>query len=126
MLFIDDIPEREYNRIYNKMRRKDVYHQAAAYILRLDTVCNEHISELFNFDDDSIILEALSRGWQTGTSRKSTRLLFNLWNGCTLDGSGEDNSRYYAVDEIFCCNYAPYYWEAVKIRYPEYTGGSSE
>lgn len=126
MLFTDDRHEQEYNRILNKMQYDDVYHKAAAYILSLDTVCREHNSEIFNFDDDSIILEALSRGWQTGTSRKSTRLLFNLWNGCTSDETGEDNSRYYAVDEIFCCNYAPYYWEAVKIRYPEYTGGSSE
>lgn len=126
MLFADDRHEREYNRILNIMQSDDVYHKAAAYILSLDTVCNEHIPELFDFNDDSIILEALSRGWQTGTSRKSTRLLFNLWNGCTLDSSGEDSSRYYAVDEIFCCNYAPYYWEAVKLRYPEYAGGSSE
>ena len=126
MLFKDDEHEREYNRIYNKMRQKDVYHSAAAYIISLDTVCREHNSELFDFEADAIKPEALSRGWQTGTSRKSTRLLFNLWNGYTLDESGEDNSRYYAVDEIFCCSLAPYYWEAVKIRYPEYAGGSSE
>ena len=22
---------------------------------------------------------------------------------------------------LFCCSYAPYFWEAVQIRYPEYT-----
>lgn len=30
-------------------------------------------------------------------------------------------STSYAPSEIFCCSYAPYFWEAIKIRYPEYT-----
>lgn len=30
-------------------------------------------------------------------------------------------SKEYAPSEIFCCSYAPYFWEAIKIRYPEYT-----
>lgn len=30
-------------------------------------------------------------------------------------------SEHYAPSEIFCCSYAPYFWEAIKIRYPEYT-----
>ena len=27
----------------------------------------------------------------------------------------------YSVEELFCCEYAPYFWQAVQIRYPEYT-----
>ena len=26
----------------------------------------------------------------------------------------------YTVEELFCCGYARYFWEAIKIRYPEY------
>ncbi|MCD8397632.1 MAG: DUF6075 family protein [Lachnospiraceae bacterium] len=26
----------------------------------------------------------------------------------------------YTVSDLFCCGYARYFWEAVKIRYPEY------
>ena len=26
----------------------------------------------------------------------------------------------YTVGELFCCGYAEYFWQAVKIRYPEY------
>lgn len=26
----------------------------------------------------------------------------------------------YTVEDIFCCEYAVYFWKAVKIRYPEY------
>lgn len=29
-------------------------------------------------------------------------------------------SEYYNPSEIFCCSYAPYFVEALKIRYPEY------
>ena len=30
----------------------------------------------------------------------------------------------YTVEELFCCGYAPYFWQAVKIRYPEYCGAA--
>ena len=35
-------------------------------------------------------------------------------------------SSSYAPSEIFCCSYAPYFWEAIKIRYPEYTRYNTE
>ena len=28
--------------------------------------------------------------------------------------------RQYTVEELFCSGYARYFWEAIKIRYPEY------
>ena len=28
--------------------------------------------------------------------------------------------RNYSVEELFCCAYAPFFWQAVQIRYPEY------
>ncbi len=31
-----------------------------------------------------------------------------------------DEYRYYTVEDLFCCGYAPYFWEAVRLRYPEY------
>lgn len=34
--------------------------------------------------------------------------------------------RQYSVSDIFCCEWAPYYWQAVKIRYPEYCGDLGE
>lgn len=32
-------------------------------------------------------------------------------------------SSYYNPSEIFSCSYAPYFYEGIKIRYPEYTNG---
>lgn len=31
-----------------------------------------------------------------------------------------DEYRHYTAAELFCCAYAPYFWQAVQIRYPEY------
>lgn len=113
-----------------RMQHSDVYHISLAYLLTLDTVCREHLDSLFDFDGDGIKRSALHEGWQTGTSKKTTRLAFNLWNGCCTDGetyTDEDGytadlpSGNYSVADIFSCDYAPYYWQAIKIRFPEYT-----
>ena len=55
------------------------------------------------------------------------RMAFNLYcNGTPsvldYDDAEEqvDECRRYTVEELFCCAYAPYFWQAVQIRYPEY------
>jgi len=132
--------------LFKKMKRKDCYHGAAAYLLSLDPVIQDHINNVFDFKEDVIKPECLRAAWQTGTSKKTTRLLFNLWNGTFKDPerpADEDEeiktsrqriidedeaerercrtSMYYAPDEIFSCSYAPYYWQAIQLRYPEYS-----
>lgn len=109
-----------------KMKQSDVYHISLAYLLTLDTACRKHINDCFDFDEDCIKREALNQPWQTGTSKKTTRLAFNLWNGCCDDGEEYvDDDGYnvplpsskYAVDEIFSSSLAEYYWQAVKLRF---------
>lgn len=111
--------------LFKKMKTKDCYHGAAAYLLSLDTVIQDHINNVFDFKEDVIKPAALSAGWQTGTSMKTTRLLFNLWNSYMYDSEKdfeEDKiSKNYSIDEVFCCSYAPYYWQAIQLRYPEYS-----
>ncbi len=34
--------------------------------------------------------------------------------------------REYTPNNIFCCAYAPYFWQAIRIRFPEYGGIKSE
>ena len=55
------------------------------------------------------------------------RMAFNLYcNGTPSVSDYEDaeeqvdECRQYTVEEIFCCAYAPYFWQAIQIRYPEY------
>ena len=31
-----------------------------------------------------------------------------------------DECDEYTAANLFCCSYAPYFWEAIKIRYPDY------
>ena len=28
--------------------------------------------------------------------------------------------RQYTVEDLFCCAYAPFFWQAIQMRYPEY------
>lgn len=112
--------------ILNKMEYCDSYHKCVAYLLSLDDVCSKHIPDIFNFLDDCIKLNALTKSWQTSTSLKTTRLAFNLWNGCCDDGEEYvDNDGYkvplpsskYAVDNIFDSPLAKYYFVAVNLRF---------
>lgn len=104
--------------------KPDVYAQSLFYTLGVCAETRAHFGDLFDMTEHGIKLGGLGHGWQTGTSRKVTRLAFNLWNGCTYD-SEEDaeadrQSPCYAVDEIFCCGYQPYFMQAVRLRFPEY------
>ena len=70
---------------------------------------------------------AFHEGWQTSGSVKVVRMAYNLYcNGTPsvldYDDAEEqvDECRLYTVEELFCCAYAPYFWQAVQIRYPEY------
>ena len=121
MKFIDETHEQVYIALLQKMNAsdRDVYRQALAYLLTLDTVCNEHIEQMYDFRERCIISECLDGEWQTGTSLKTTRLAFNLFNG-GLSWCDEEDRRLVTPTEIFCCEYAPYYFEAIKLRYPEY------
>lgn len=124
ILFYDQTHETEYTELLNSMKSKDEYHKAAAYLLTLDRVIREHVKDVFDIDKDIIIHAALCKAWQTGTSMKTTRLLFNLWNSfiyeSTEDFENDVISKYYAVDEILNCNYMPYYVQALKLRFPCY------
>lgn len=116
MLFFDNQHREAYNEICGRMKRLDCYHLSMAYLLALDVVLRKHVEAVYNFDEDCIKLEGLHKGFQTGSSLRTTRLAFNLWNGYC--GEGEEQSKYYSSAEIFCnSTYAPYYWQAIQIRF---------
>ena len=129
--FRDEEHERNYNFILDMMPYSDIERKALAYLFALDTVCFEHIRELYDFSDNRIMLSGLDKGWQTGTSGRTTRLAFNLYNSHCSDGEpyiGSDGtecslpSACYSPAYLFCCEYAKYYVEALKIRFPEFFG----
>lgn len=116
MRFSDEIHEKAYAAMVQRMNAADdVYRLALAYLLTLDPVCKEHIEQIYDFDEKCIKLNCLSAGWQTGTSIKTTRLAFNLFTG-HLYWCDEEDRVFVSPSEIFCCSYAPYYVEAMKLR----------
>lgn len=121
MIFIDD----QHRSFYESRFCGDVYRDSVSYLLGLTEETRKNAGDLF--DEDGLQIEGLSKAWQTGSTKKLTRLAFNLWNGCMVDSQEDfDNdklSSYYGPSDIFCCSFAPYFVQAIQIRYPEYFRG---
>lgn len=128
MEFIDYAHKEFYEKKINeltKLDKTDVYYKSLIYTLSICETTREHFASIFNIKKGEININSIESAWQTGTSAKVTRMAFSLWNRCMYD-SEEDRendkmSSSYNPSEVFCCSYAPYFWEAIKIRYPEYT-----
>ena len=128
MKFADNEHRRFWNDKYAEMQRlgkTDVYYKSIVYVLGICETTREHFEDIFNLKSGEINIDSLQSAYQTGSSERVTRMAFSLWNRCNYDSEKdiEDGnvSRNYNVSEIFCCSYAPYFYEGIKIRYPEYT-----
>ena len=108
-----------------QLGKTDVYYKSIIYTLGICETTRKNFDDIFNLKRGEINIDALQGKYQTGTSEKVTRLAFSLWNGCNYDREqdieNKNLSANYNVSEIFSCGYAPYFYEAIKIRYPEYT-----
>lgn len=110
----------------SKAKVRDVFHLAMLYALGIDSDTRKHINEVYDFEKDCICTECLSAGWQTSGSQKVIRLALSLYtNGMpSVDEDAPrdllDECQAYSVSTIFCCQYAPFFWQAIQIRYPEY------
>ena len=110
-----------------EVKKKDSYHQAFFYCVGISDMTRDNVKRLFSFREDCINPAALHEGWQTSGSLKVVRMAFNLYCNSTPsvwdyeDAEEQVNEcRQYTVEDIFCCAYAPYFWQAIQIRYPEY------
>ena len=111
-----------------KCRYQDVYHKALVYCLGIDRDTRENAEQIYDFKTGYVKTECLHEGWQTSGSVRIVRLAFNLYcdgSPSVYDYEGDSDRqvnecREYSVSDLFCCGYARYFWEAVKIRYPEY------
>ena len=119
--------EKFYMEYLEKCRYQDVYHQALVYCLGIDRDTRNNVDKIYNFKTGCVKTECLHEGWQTNGSVKVVRMAFNLYcNGTPsvldYDDAEEqvDECKLYTVEELFCCAYAPYFWQAIQIRYPEY------
>ena len=108
-----------------QLRKTDIYYKSIIYTLGMCETTRENFDDIFNLKRGEINISSLQGKYQTGTSKKVTRFAFSLWNGCNFDREqdieNKNLSANYNVSEIFSCSYAPYFYEAIKIRFPEYT-----
>lgn len=125
--FISKTHEKFYYEMLDRVREKDVYHMALIYCLGISNDTRRNIESIYDFKTGCVKTECLQEGWQTSGSIKIVRMAFNLY--CNSTPSVDDHQtteeqldecKLYTVSELFCCAYAPYFWQAVQIRYPEY------
>ena len=116
-----------YQRYLPKCRYQDVYHKTLVYCLGIDRDTREHVDRIYDFRTGNVKPECLHEGWQTSGSMKVVRMAFNLYcNGTpsvddyTKTEEQVNECRQYTVEDLFCCAYAPFFWQAIQIRYPEY------
>ena len=127
IIFISEAHEKFYYEKLKEVRYQDVYHKALCYCLGISDDTRRNVYRIYDFKTGCVITECLHEGWQTSGSVRVIRMAFNLYcNGTPSVSDYEDaeeqvdECRQYTVEEIFCCAYAPYFWQAIQIRYPEY------
>lgn len=128
ILFINDAHEKFYYEKLKKVRYPDVYHKALLYCLGISDMTRKNIKNIYDFKTGNVKTKCLHESWQTSGSEKIVRMAFNLYCNNTpsiLDCEEVEEQIYecrqYTVEKLFCCSYAPYFWQAIQIRYPEYT-----
>ncbi len=127
IVFADKEHEKFYYEKLGQARYQDCYHQALIYVLGISRDTREHFSQIYDIKTGNIRPKCLHEGWQTSGSVRVVRLAFNLYTDTTpsVDNYKRkdeqiDECKEYSVSDIFCCSYALYFWEGIKLRYPEY------
>lgn len=127
VIFISEAHEKFYYEKLEEVRYQDVYHKALCYCLGINDDTRRNANRIYDFKTGCVKTECLHEGWQTSGSVKVVRMAFNLY--CNATPSVDDYTdeeerinecRQYTVEELFCCAYAPYFWQAIQIRYLEY------
>lgn len=133
MEFIDKEHElfwKEKNLVLQEYGKTDVYYKSVVYTLGICETTRDNFNKIFDIEKGEINIDSLNDPYQTSTSEKVTRVAFSLWNRCNYDSQNDAEkgkvSTNYNISDIFCCSYAPYFYEAVKVRYPEYTRSKEE
>lgn len=127
IIFISEAHEKFYYEKLKEVRYQDVYHKALCYCLGISDDTRRNINSIYDFKTGCVKTECLHEGWQTSGSMKVVRMAFNLYcNGTpsvddyTKTEEQVNECRQYTVEDLFCCAYAPFFWQAIQIRYPEY------
>lgn len=133
IVFISNAHKQFYCEKLKEVKVQDAYHKALIYCLGINHDTRVHINKIYDFKTGCVKSKCLHEGWQTGGSAKVVRMAFNLYcnnmpSVCDDDSAEEQvrECQRYTVEELFCCDYAPYFWQAIQIRYPEYASYNHE
>lgn len=116
MIFKNEEHKKAYEefKLKARVRERDTERQSLFYLLSLLEDTRNHINDLYNFKDNWIDFEGLTKSWQTGGTTKITKLAFNLYNGW----HGEDGENY---SPLHLFNVADdnreFLLEAIRIRF---------
>ena len=100
-------------------RTPDSYVKPLFYLLSISEDTRREFDNLYNMTSGSIKPDGIKGDWLTGTTKKVCLLAFNLFNGRTQEGRkkvSEELTPY----ELFANEYALYFMQAIKLRYPSY------
>ena len=133
IIFNSEAHEKFYYEKLKEVKEQDVYHKALCYCLGISPDTRRNINSIYDFKTGDIKTECLCEGWQTGSSMKVVRLAFNLYCNTTpsVDDYKEPEEQIYecmkyTVEDLFCCTYAPFFWQAIQIRYLDYANYNCE
>ncbi|MCP1110804.1 DUF6075 family protein [Ohessyouella blattaphilus] len=128
LLFKSQEHKEFYFKHMGEVDNKDVYNKALFYTLGIANETRRMIGHIYDFESNSVRPQCLFESWITSGSARAVRLAFNLYcNDTPSIYKYEENQeetlkecKYYCIDDVFCCEYAPFFLEAVRLRYPEY------
>ena len=103
----------------------DRYRLAAIYVLGLSADCRKNFSHCY--DGHCCDYEALKKSWVTHTDAKVLRFAFGLYGARIFTENLYDDyeDKYWEAEnynpaDLFDCEFAPYFFEAVKLLHPYY------
>ena len=125
---INFINQEHYDFYKSKVQELNLYNdrerRALIYVLSLTANCRKNFKDCF--EGYYIKPDALKHPWVTSDDARAIRFGFGLFSDdlptvdvCSANRRLREARRYNASD-LFCCRLAPYFCEAIKIRYPEY------
>ncbi len=87
--------------------------KAILYLLLLDSVCKQHMQEIYDFNSKRINTDVISKPWQTESSLKTTKLMFMITDD--YPKMKNENIRSFSICSILKSEYTEYYLEALRI-----------
>lgn len=127
--FINEEHHRFYSSTLKRFLNPAAPEKALCYCLGIHPAIRWHVDHIYDFSTKQVTPECIHEGWVASAEdpediRTVIRMAYNLYGGTPSVAEADDQlgeCQKYTANELFGCRYAPYFWEAIKLRYPEYT-----